>query len=175
MSEQRRATVMIIQRGDPEIAGALLDGMIAGRAKAVGDSLSHGCAATAPSGREPFGGDAQGVESVEIVTVERDKSATAPSGREPFGGDVQGVESVEIVTVERDKWRRVARQVHVAVGRNLTTEDYRMMIVKARCDYAVHTRPGPLHTFAGKLLLAWALICEGIRRAYRAQDRVLKP
>ena len=145
MSEQRRATVMIIQRGDPEIAGALLDGMIAGRAKAVGDSLSHGCA------------------------------ATAPSGREPFGGDVQGVESVEIVTVERDKWRRVARQVHVAVGRNLTTEDYRMMIVKARCDYAVHTRPGPLHTFAGKLLLAWALICEGIRRAYRAQDRVLKP
>ena len=145
MSEQRRATVMIIQRGDPEIAGALVDGMIAGRAEAGRDSLSHGCAATAPSGREPFGGDAQGVESVEIVTV------------------------------ERDKWRRVARQVHVAVGRNLTTEDYRMMIVKARCDYAVHTRPGPLHTFAGKLLLAWALICEGIRRAYRAQDRVLKP
>ena len=145
MSEQRRATVMLIQRGDPEIAGALLDGMIAGREKAVGDSLSHGCAATAPSGREPFGDDAQGVESVEIVTV------------------------------ERDKWRRVARQVHVAVGRNLTTEDYRMMIVKARCDYAVHAGRSPMRDIAGKLLLAWAMLWEGIRRAYRAQDRVLKP
>ncbi len=144
MSETRRATVMLIQQGDPEIAGALMDGMIAGKAKAVGDSLSHGCAATAPSGREPFGDDAQGVESVEIVTV------------------------------EADKWRRVARQVRVAVGNDKTAEDYRLMIVKARCEYAVHRHTGPAHTVARKLLLAWVMLCQGIRRAYRMQDRVLR-
>lgn len=144
MPDTRRAMVAIIQRGDPEIAGALMDGMIAGKAKAVGDSLSHGCAATAPSGREPFGDDAQGVESVEIVTV------------------------------EADKWRRVARQVRVAVGNDKTAEDYRLMIVKARCEYAVHRHTGPAHTVARKLLLAWVMLCQGIRRAYRMQDRVLR-
>lgn len=144
MADTRRAMVAIIQQGDPEIAGALMDGMIAGKAKAVGDSLSHGCAATAPSGREPFGDDAQGVESVEIVTV------------------------------EADKWRRVARQVRVAVGNDKTAEDYRLMIVKARCEYAVHRHTGPAHTVARKLLLAWVMLCQGIRRAYRMQDRVLR-
>jgi len=34
MSETRRATVMLIQRGDPEIGGALMAGVIAGRAEA---------------------------------------------------------------------------------------------------------------------------------------------
>lgn len=144
MADTRRAMVAIIQQGDPEIAGALMDGMIAGKAKAVGDSLSHGCAATAPSGREPFGDDAQGVESVEIVTM------------------------------EADKWRRVARQVRVAVGNDKTAEDYRLMIVKARCEYAVHRHTGPAHTVARKLLLAWVMLCQGIRRAYRMQDRVLR-
>ena len=144
MADTRRAMVAIIQQGDPEIAGALMDGMIAGKAKAVGDSLSHGCAATAPSGREPFGDDAQDVESVEIVTV------------------------------EADKWRRVARQVRVAVGNDKTAEDYRLMIVKARCEYAVHRHTGPAHTVARKLLLAWVMLCQGIRRAYRMQDRVLR-
>ena len=145
MSEQRRATVMLIQRGDPQIAGALVDGMIAGRAEAVGDSLSHGCAATAPSGREPFGDDAQGVESVEIVTVEADDR------------------------------QRVARLVRIAVGNTRTAEDYRQMIVKARGDYAVHRRHNPMREAASMLLLAWALLWEGLRRAYRAQDRVLRP
>ena len=145
MSEQRRATVMLIQRGDPQIAGALVDGMIAGRAEAVGDSLSHGCAATAPSGREPFGDDALGVESVEIVTVEADDR------------------------------QRVARLVRIAVGNTRTAEDYRQMIVKARGDYAVHRRHNPMREAASMLLLAWALLWEGLRRAYRAQDRVLRP
>ena len=135
MSEKRRATVMLIQRGDPEIGGALMEGMIAGRAEAIGK------------------GDAQGAH---------------PDRETP-------VESVEIVTVEQDKWRRVARQVRIAVGNNRTAEDYCQLIVKARGDYAVHAHPGPLHTVAGKLLLAWALIWQGIWRAYDAQDRVLRP
>ena len=134
MSETRRATVMLIQRGDPEISGALMAGVMAAR-----------------------GNREQGTGNRDSVP------------------EARSVESVEIVTVQQDKWRRVARQVHVAIGNDKTAEDYRHLIVKARGDYAIHTRSGPLHAFAGKLLLAWALIWQGIWRAYDAQDRVLRP
>ena len=134
MSEQRRGAVMLIQRGDPEISGALMAGVMAAR-----------------------GNREQGTGNRDSVP------------------EARSVESVEIVTVQQDKWRRVARQVRVAVGNTKTPEDYHLMIVKARSEYAIHTRPGPMHTAAGKLLLAWALLWEALRRAYRAQDWVLKP
>lgn len=156
MPEIRRATVMLIQRGDPEIGGALMAGVIAGRAEAMKD---------APDVAERRGTSSDPGEA----------GATFPTGGRLLEDDAQPVESLEIYTVEQDKWRRVARQVHVAIGNTKTPEDYRQLIVKARGDYAVHTRPGPLHTFAGKLLLAWALIWQGIWRAYDAQDRVLRP
>ena len=146
MSEQRRATVMIIQRGDREIAGALMAGVMEGRA-----------AAAARTSSDPASG------------------ATFPRGEGFWEADAHPAESLEIYTVEQDKWRRVARQVHVAIGNTKTPEDYCQLIVKARGDYAIHTRSGPLHTVAGKLLLAWALLWQGIWRAYDAQDRVLRP
>lgn len=146
MPDTKRATVMLIQRGDPEIGGALMAGVLEGRA-----------AAAAKTSSDPASG------------------ATFPKGEGFWKADAQPVESLEIYTVEQDKWRRVARQVRVAVGNTRTAEDYRHLIVKARGDYAVHTRPGPLHTFAGKLLLAWALIWQGIWRAYDAQEKVLRP
>ena len=148
MSETRRATVMLIQRGDPEIGGALMAGVLEGRA-----------AAAAKTSSDP----ASGATFHKGEGFWRDEA------------DAQPAESLEIYTVEQDKWRRVARQVHVAIGNDKTAEDYRHLIVKARGDYAIHTRSGPLHTFAGKLLLAWALIWQGIWRAYDAQDRVLRP
>lgn len=146
MPETRRATVMLIQRGDPEIGGALMAGVLEGRAAAAAKTYS-----------DPASG------------------ATFPKGEGFWEADAQPAESLEIYTVEQDKWRRVARQVHVAIGNDRTAEDYRHLIVKARGDYAIHTRSGPLHAFAGKLLLAWALIWQGIWRAYDAQDRVLRP
>lgn len=139
MADTRRAMVAIIQRGDPEIAEALMAGAMAGRAKKRTTSFDPTLRVGPPS----------------------------PEG-EGLG------ETVEIVTVEADKWRRVARQVRVAVGNDKTAEDYRLMIVKARCEYAVHRHTGPAHTVARKLLLAWVMLCQGIRRAYRMQDRVLR-
>lgn len=167
MSETRRATVMLIQRGDPEIAGALMAGIIAGRAEAA-----RGTTSSDPTLRvgPPVHGPA-GPVSLETAHCAVSRAFDAPEG-EGFG---ETVESVEIVTVEQDKWRRVARQVRVAVGNNKTAEDYRLMIVKARCEYAVHRRTGPAHTAARKLLLAWVMLCQGIRRAYREQDRILRP
>lgn len=145
MSEQRRAAVMLIQRGDPEIAGALMAGVMAG--KGVAAEVDRATRTSSDPG---------------------EAGATFPRG-EGYG------ESVEIVTVQRDKWRRVARQVRIAVGNDKTPEDYRLMIIKARGDYAIHRRTGPAHAVARKLLLAWALLWQGIRQAYRAQDRVLRP
>lgn len=164
MSDTRRATVMLIQRGDPEIAGALMAGVIAGRAEALKDA--PGVAERRGTSSDPGRAGA---------TFAQGHGCAHPTGGRLLEDAAQPVESLEIYTVEQDKWRRVARQVRVAVGNTRTAEDYRQLIVKARGDYAIHTRPGPLHTFAGKLLLAWALIWQGIWRAYDAQDRVLRP
>lgn len=164
MSKPRRATVMLIQRGDPEIGGALMAGVIAGRAEAIKDS--------------PGVAERRGTSSVTANAVPPSAQGHGyahPTGEGFWEAEVHPAESLEIYTVEQDKWRRVARQVHVAIGNTKTPEDYRHMIVKARGDYAVHTRQGPMHTVAGKLLLAWALIWQGIWRAYDAQDRVLRP
>lgn len=178
-SDRRRATVILIQRGDPEIAGAIAEGMMAAR----GNSLSHGGAVTAFRG--PAGPSDGGLptrsrweqstglfpETLEpLVTVHRTASrAFGPSGRAPFG-DAEGV---EIVSAGVDRQKIVAHLVRVAVGNDKTAEDYRHMIVKARGLYEIEREPGPLRVFAGKLVLGWALICLGVRRAYRAQDRVL--
>lgn len=160
MSETRRATVMLIQRGDPRIGGALMAGVIAGRAEALKD--------------------APGVAERRGTTSSDPTLRVGPPSPEGEGfwrdeADAQPAESMEIYTVEQDKWRRVARQVRIAVGNDRTAEDYRHLIVKARGDYAIHTHRGPLHTVAGKLLLAWALIWQGIWRAYDAQEKVLRP
>ena len=166
MSEQRRGAVMLIQRGDPEISGALMAGVMAGRAEAAERGTTSSVTARSAVTPSPQG----------IARAPRAQAPRAPrTGWEGFWKEARPVESVEIVTVQQDKWRRVARQVRVAVGNTKTPEDYHLMIVKARSEYAIHTRPGPMHTAAGKLLLAWALLWEALRRAYRAQDWVLKP
>jgi hypothetical protein len=154
---------MIIQRGDREIAGALMAGVIAGKAEAIKDS--PGVAA----------GEAEVDRATRTSSVSAEGAATFPIGEGFWKGDGKNADSLEVYSVQEDKWRRVARQVHVAIGNTKTPEDYCQLIVKARGDYAIHTRSGPLHAFAGKLLLAWALIWQGIWGAYDAQDRVLRP
>lgn len=167
MSEQRRATVMIIQRGDREIAGALMAGVMEGRA-----------AAAARTSSDPASGATEGLtgpSSLETAHCAVSRAFAVPRGEGFWAADTHPAESLEIYTVEQDKWRRVARQVRIAVGNTKTPEDYCQLIVKARGDYAIHTRSGPLHTVAGKLLLAWALLWQGIWRAYDAQEKVLRP
>lgn len=103
------------------------------------------------------------------------KARTAEAVPVPLTGETgerqateQPEEQIEIAAVEVD-WQRVARRLHVAIGNNRTPDDYRDLIIKARGDYAIR----PIGHVSGNLLLAWAMICQGIRRAYRAQDKVL--
>ena len=163
---------MLIQRGDPEISGALMAGVMAAR----GNRAQSRDPSTAEAVPLPTSFASQGRHEEPTAEAVPLPTGFASQGRhEEPGAGMDAVESVEIVTVQQDKWRRVARQVRVAVGNTKTPEDYHLMIVKARSEYAIHTRPGPMHTAAGKLLLAWALLWEALRRAYRAQDWVLKP
>ena len=147
--------MVLIQRGDPEIAGALMAGVMAGRSEAAERTAT------------------------EVARASRTSSDPGEAGATfPTGGRLWGTgraeESVEIVSAEARDDRMLALRVRIAVGNSKTAEDYRHMIIKARSEYAIRCRPGKLHTVAGKVLLAWALLWQGIRRAYRAQDRVLR-
>lgn len=134
MSEHRRATVMVIQSGDAEIAGAALRGILAGKGNRV-----------------------QGTGNRKAL----------PEVSKPAG-------TVEIMAVQVD-YRKIAQRLKVAIGNDRTPEDYRDLIIKARGDYAPRRLPGPLRTLSAKLLLAWVMLCQGIRRAYDAQEKVLRP
>lgn len=142
MSEIRRGAVVLIQRGDPQIAGAIAEGMLAARATAAAGTSSA-----------PFGG-------------------TFPRG-EGSGTKQLPPEQIEVVKAEIDR-QHIARLVRVAVGNDYTAEDYQCMIIKARHDYGKYYRqPGPLRRIGDALLGVYALLVCGVRRAYRAQDRLL--
>ena len=167
MGEQRRGYVMLIRRGDPEITAAGLRGLLEGAMVLTPPG---------PSGHPPLSGEARGPHPSVPTALppERFAKPTAPQTGEGFGEPVQHREQVEIVTAEADQWKTVAKLVKVAVGNTKTPEDYEIMLIKAKADHSTAPAAGPMHVVGGKLLLAWAMLCQGIRNAYRAQDRVLK-
>ena len=85
-------------------------------------------------------------------------------GHLPFQGRQDGEARAPATVRHSEAVRRVAMCRH-------TPEEWAAMIAQARYDYG-QDRPTP--KWAGKLLLAWAMLCQGVRNAYRAQDRVLK-
>lgn len=144
--EPRRGAVILIQRGDPEIAGAIARGLLEGKAgRRPLPSFPEQC--------KHFPGNPPSPEGEGYCTADR----------------------VEIVSAEADHWRTVAKLVRVAIGNTKTTEDYEIMLIRAKGRYGMTHLPGPVRVVAGKMLLAWALLWQGIRRAYRAQDRLLSP
>jgi len=120
-SDARRAAVILIQRGDAELSGAIARGLLEGKA-----------------------------------------------------GRVEPGERLEAVCVEASDAVKLARLVKVAVGNDKTPEDYRIMLTKARALYGTGGEHSPLRAVTGRLLLGWARICLEVRRAYRAQDKVLR-
>lgn len=62
----RRATVMLIQRGDAEISGAIAEGMLAARA-------GEGTPPTRQAGPPPLSGEALTHDQIEVVQAEIDR------------------------------------------------------------------------------------------------------
>lgn len=105
--------------GDPEISGAIAEGMLAGRA----------------AQRRPYGESGAGMTATQR--------------------------------------REIAKLVKVAIGNTKSTEDYMILCVAAEQEYRMPRRT-ELHRAAELLLVGWTMMCYGIARAFRAQDKVLE-
>ena len=157
MSETRRGVVMVIRRGDPEIAAAIEAGIVEARGT-TGDTSSAPFGGTFPSRGRLLEG----------------RGTSEPRGRLLEDGGRLSREEIEVVSAEIDRQKILADLVRVAVNNTNTPEDYQIMAVKARGDYGKYSRPaGPLRRLARKLLGVYGLTVLAIAAAYRAQDRVL--
>lgn len=179
MSETRRGMVMVIRRGDPEIAAAIEAGIMEARGT-TGDTSSA-----------PFGGTFQrayrprlaenspqdcfpGARRPSRGRLLEGRGTAEPRGRLLEGGGQLSREEIEVVSAEIDRQKILADLVRVAVNNTNTPEDYQIMTVKARGDYGKYSRPaGPLRRLARKLLGVYGLTVLAVAAAYRAQDRVL--
>lgn len=102
----------------------------------------------------------EGMEKGSPLTGARQGSPSGPAGHLP----AHGGEALEQRAAGSDTARRLAMMRH-------TPEEWRQMTEEARVIYGGRRyRP----RWAGRLLVGWAMICYGISRAYRAQDKVLQ-
>ena len=147
----RRATVLLLQHGDPEISGAIAEGMLAARARtaAAGTSSAPASRATFPKG-EGFWEPSRASEGKTLTH-----------------------EQIEVVQAEIDRQHIVRSLVRVAVNNTKTAEDYDNMTTKARGMYATPARSGALWRLLDHLFTGYALLCYAIGEAYDAQRRVL--
>ena len=173
MSRARRGTVMVIQRGDAEITGAIVAGMMAARGRTPAEA---GTSSVPPAAVHLTLAGSLGPAAPQRGRLLEGRSAT-PKG-EGHGAGASGRltgEQIEVVEAEIDRQKILADLVRVAVNNGNTPEDYRIMSVKARGDYGrLYRTPGPARRFARLLLGVYRLAVLMIAGAYRAQDRVLE-
>lgn len=92
----------------------------------------------------------------------------------PNGGRLLEPEVIEVVEAEIDRQEINLHLLRVSVGNNKTAEDYADLVTKARGDYARYSRPaGPVRRLGRRLLAIYGLLCYGVARAYRSQERLL--
>lgn len=144
MNETRRGAVILI--GDSQIAGAIAEGMLAGRAERRGHLIRPLAGAPSPQGEGFWRG----------------------------GPEALPAEQIEVVEAEIDRQRIQMALLRVAVGNHKSAEDYAALVTKARGDYGMTRRPpGTARKVGKKLLGLYGLLCYTVARAYRSQERVL--
>ena len=105
MSE-RRGTVMLIQRGDPEITGAIVEGMMAGRSVSATETSSVTGFAGATF---PTGGRLSGAQ-IEVVQAEIDRQKILADLVRVATGNRNTPEDYEIlITKARGDYQRLTR------------------------------------------------------------------
>lgn len=104
MSE-RRGTVMLIQRGDPEITGAIVEGMMAGRSCPIGPSGHF-----PTDGGEAFGEGTLTGEQIEVVEAEIDRQKILADLVRVATGNRNTPEDYKImITKARGDYQRLTR------------------------------------------------------------------
>lgn len=148
MSESKRGVVMILQAGDPEISGAIAEGIMTARDAGAGDLIRPAARATFPIGGRLT------EEERRAVEAEIDRQAIA--------------EGMNRRSVNKALLR-------VAVGNHKTAEDYQQMLFDAEVAYGESVyEPTPMQQLKEKALIVYAMFVEAVAKAYRAQDRVLE-
>lgn len=137
---------MLIQRGDPEITGAIVEGIAAARGTTSSDLAALGHLST-------------GLPAPSRWNL---STGQIPGRSTPLKGKARGTltsEEIEVVEAEIDRQKILADLVRVATGNTKTPEDYQIMVTKARGDYQRLTRPaGPLRRFARRALGLYGLV-----------------
>ena len=162
----RRGYVVMIRGGDAEISAGIAEGMMKVEAGKE-DDLIRQCYALPPTPK----GEGKGTRGTSSDPARG--RATFPNGGRLLEAAPPPLEHVEVVEAEIDRQRIQRALLRVAVGNHNTAEDYRNMMTKARGDYAVTRRPGPLGRLGEQLLKVYALAVLACNAAYRAQDLVL--
>jgi len=89
--------------------------------------------------------------------------------------DRLSAEQRAMVSAEIDR-QRLARQLHVAIGKNRGAKEYADLCFEADMAYGESLYDeGRLHRLARRALGLYGLLVMALRAAYRAQDRVLEP
>lgn len=163
---ERRGAVILIQRGDPEIAGAIAEGMLEGRKPR---QLPPEQMKIVVSALKELRAQAQALKGQDVPV-----RAALPEGQDSRGRGSAASCEVRGAWAEIDRQKIVASLVRVAVANDKDADDYSAMITKARYDYRRYYKPpGTLRRFARKLLGAYGLLCYAAAAAYKGQDRVL--
>lgn len=147
MSESKRGVAMILQAGDPEISGAIAEGIMTARGAGAGDLIRPAARATFPNGGRLT------VEQIETVEAEIDRQA-----------------------IRRDMQSDAVQRalLRVAVNNTKTAEDYAAMTSRAEIEWGEPVDyPTPLERFADAALALYAMVICGLSAAYHAQDKVL--
>ena len=143
MSEIKRGAVIMIQRGDPEISGAIAEGMLAARA-----DTSSGAARHLPLQGKAFGEALEARrlprEQVEVVEAEIDRQHIVASlVRVAVGNDKTPEDYSLMMTKVRGDCARYTRA------------------------------PGPVGRALRRVLGWYGLLCWAVAGAYRSQERLL--
>lgn len=176
MSESKRGVVMLIQAGDPEITGAITEGIMTARGAENGDLIRPASGAALVNQRLP----------TSAVSPERRNRQTqrgaALRATFPIGGRLteeerRAVEAeIDRQAIEEAMNRpQVQRSLlRVAVGNSKTSEDYAMLRFEADMKWGESLyEPGWWDRIADKALGIYGLFVWALAGAYKSQDRVL--
>lgn len=101
----KRGTVMLIQRGDPEITGAIVEGMMAGKETTSSDLAALGHLPLKGKARETLTG-----EQIEVVEAEIDRQKILADLVRVATGNRNTPEDYEIlITKARGDYQRLTR------------------------------------------------------------------
>ncbi len=155
----RRGAVLLLQAGDPEISGALAEGIMAGRAAEEGDLIRPASGAALVNQRLPTSAVSPERRNRQTQRVAALRATFPIEGRLLENGRQAGK-------------AELARGVKEAVGNKKGPEDYALLRFEAELEYGESLyEPGPMARLAEALLGAYALTVYRLHEFFRRERK----